>query len=353
MTGSATRIPGEQRVFSLVLALVARPDGATKAELLNTVYGYSGENLDARALSARDRQFERDKAQLRDLGIPVEIIDSPGDPGNNQLARYRISKEQLQMPETVRFSDAELSLLRGAALAWQEGSLTAEARRSIIKLTSLGAHTQVQHIGVAPQLGIAEPAALALREALSSGLVARFNYQLPTRDTSLLRRVSPLGLHRADGRWHLIAHDLDRDEPRVFLLSRIIGEVRVGPEAIDESHRASYAETVRELVALENERRATLEVVRGSIAESRMLPRATTVTRQSATLTTIELGTLDFHVLASEIVRYGSEVRVVDPPRLQLIVRELLVSMREQHRDETPVSRNGAEPRKSEPGELR
>ena len=35
------RIPGEQRLFSLLLALIATPQGATKRELLSSVYGYA------------------------------------------------------------------------------------------------------------------------------------------------------------------------------------------------------------------------------------------------------------------------------------------------------------------------
>ena len=91
MTGSSApkRVPSEERVFSLVLALVASPQGLTKSELLSSVYGYS-QRYDRGVIdSSLERQFERDKAQVRELGIPVETIDSPLEPGNNQLTRYR------------------------------------------------------------------------------------------------------------------------------------------------------------------------------------------------------------------------------------------------------------------------
>ncbi len=333
--GQARRasVPGEQRVFSLVLALVASPQGATKRELLSSVYGYADRGREGDP--ALERQFERDKAQLRELGIPIDAIDSPQEPGNNQLTRYRISKELLQMPEGLRFSERELALLRGAALAWREGSLTAEARRAVMKLEALGAGLDVQHLGVAPQLGITEPAAPALQRGIEELLVARFDYRLPDRDASLGRRVAPLGLHRADGRWHLIAHDLDRKADRVFLLSRITGEVRIGPETFAPGLREHLERTLGELLAREQRLRASVHVRPGSVAEARLSPRA----RRGSAGTdpvmpepgALDLGTLDFHALAGELAAHGDEVVVEGPSELRERTIAILARIREQH----------------------
>jgi proteasome accessory factor B len=329
--GQARRrsVPGEQRVFSLVLALVASPQGATKRELLSSVYGYA-ERGGGEADAALERQFERDKAQLRELGIPIDAIDSPQEPGNNQLTRYRISKELLQMPAGLRFSDRELALLRGAALAWREGSLTAEARRAVMKLEALGAGLDVQHLGVAPQLGITEPAAPALQRGIDEALVARFDYRLPDRDAPLARRVAPLGLHRADGRWHLIAHDLDRDADRVFLLSRICGEVRVGPEAFDPGLRERLGAVRDELLDRERRLRAAVRVRPGSVAEARLAPRARREA-SGADASLLDLGTLDYHALAAELAAHGDELAVLGPEQLREGTVAILRRVRDQH----------------------
>src|ERR1700760_882937 len=109
-SASAARVPVEERLFSLVLALLATEAGLTKNEILSTVQGYrqrytaSGDNANL------ERQFERDKDDIRDLGVPLETVDSPGDAGNNQTLRYRIPRGAYQLPDDVRFTADETPL---------------------------------------------------------------------------------------------------------------------------------------------------------------------------------------------------------------------------------------------------
>ena len=315
-------VPSEQRVFSLVLALVASPEGVTKRELLSSVYGYSDRYRHGAPGAALDRQFERDKEQLRALGIHIETLDSPLEPGNNQLTRYRISKERLEFPAELRFTERELMLLRLAALAWSEGSLDAESRRATMKLEALGAGLDVQHLGVAPRLGTAEPAAAPLQRAIDEGRVVRFDYTLPGRDAPLERRVAPLRLHRADGRWHLISWDLDRDAGRVFLLSRIEGAVRPGPGRFDPALRERADDLVDGLLRRREELLARVEVRRGSVAEARLAARSRGDEPGAEGGRVLTLSMLDPHLLAEEVIGFGADAAVVAPPEL----RELVVS---------------------------
>src|SRR5690606_24342674 len=131
-------VPSEERVFSLVLALIASEQGLTKHDLLSSVYGYSERFRASRSHASLERQFERDKELLRELGVPVQAIDAPGEPGNNQLTRYRVPKESFEVPPGLKFTERELMMLRLAALAWREGSLGVESRRAAMKLESLG-----------------------------------------------------------------------------------------------------------------------------------------------------------------------------------------------------------------------
>ncbi|CAG7602686.1 hypothetical protein LEUCIP111803_00581 [Leucobacter soli] len=334
-----SRIPGERRVFSLVLALVASTQGATKHELLSTVYGYADRYRERGADEALERQFERDKEQLRALGIPLETLDSPLESGNNQLTRYRISKQLMLVPDDIRFTAKELGLLRLAALAWREGSLTAESRRSAMKLEALGAGLDVQHLGIAPRLGISEPAAAPLQRGIDERRVVEFAYQLPDRDTPMARRVAPLRLHRAEGRWHLVAFDLDRDEPRVFLLSRVIGAVRLSVEAFDEGFFAHVDPVIRKLLERRDAQRAIVRVGSGSIAEARLSARAEEPLDPAAGRAgehELELRTLDLHELATELAGYGDEVSVIAPQELRDAVVTRLRLVRAQH-DQVPI----------------
>lgn len=345
-TPERSSVPSEQRVFGLVLALVASTEGLTKSSLLSSVYGYSERYRRGGDNSTLDRQFERDKELLRSLGIQIETLDSPLEPGNNLLTRYRISKGMLQFPEDLRFSERELMLLRLAAVAWSEGSLSAESRRAAMKLESLGAGLDVQHLGIAPKLGTAEPAAGPLQRAIDAGVVARFDYTLPDRETPLARKVAPLRLHRADDRWHLIAWDIEREADRVFLLSRISGEVRIGPEGIDAALFERADGIVAELLARRESQVATVRVRRGSVAEARLAPRAarnSAVASSAAVNSNAEgtaeqntprefaLGMLDAHVLAAELVGYGADVTVVAPAELRTLVIDRLRAVAAAH----------------------
>ena len=346
MTG---RVPGEQRVFSLVLALVVSPQGLTKQELLSTVHGYAERSgsLSASERAARDRLFERDKEQLRELGIQIETLDSPMQPGNNQLTRYRISKEQLEFPSELRFDEQELMLLRLAALAWSEGSLSAASRRAAMKLEALGAGLDVQHLGVAPSLGTAEPAAVPLQRAIDEVRVVRFDYALPGRDAPLERRVAPLRLHRVDGRWHLISWDLDREADRVFLLSRIVGGVRLGAERFDAALLDRGESAVADLLALRERQQTVVLVRRGSVAEARLSPRAVgaerDVRREWVRLT---VGVLDLHLFAEELIGYGADAAVVSPDSVRGLVHDGLRRIAAVHGAglSGPVSAQGPEP---------
>lgn len=337
MPGRASQraIPAEQRVFSLVLALVASANGLTKRELLSSVYGYADRFRPGETDPSLERQFERDKEQLRRLGIPIDTLDSPEEPGNTQLTRYRIAKDRLQAPAQVRFTASELSLLRLASMAWAEGSLSPEARRAAMKLESLGAGLDVRHLGLAPRIGIPEPAAPALQQAIDARRIARFGYQTPDHDAPLERRVAPLRLHRADGRWHLLAWDLEREAGRVFLLARVVGEVRLEAGTFAPELADRVEGMLEELLALRDRQRAQLQVRIGSTAEARLSARAVQSAGarmpEAAEFRTLTVPTLDFTALASELAGYGGEVIVTGPAALQQAVVALLERVRAQH----------------------
>lgn len=374
-SGQPRAVPSEHRVFSLVLALVASPQGLTKRDVLKVVYGYSAQYKSGKGLASLERQFERDKEQLRELGLPIEAIDAPLESGNNQLTRYRIDKRRLEMPADMSFTPRELALLRLAAVAWSEGSLTAESRRSVMKLEALGAGLDVQHLGIAPSVGISSPVAPVLQRAITEAQTVTFDYQLPDRDAPLERHVVPLRLHRAEGRWHLIGHDLDRDADRVFLLSRIVGRVKVeaarsesartqsartqsartqsaqrrgvagrGEQASGESNEEINARVdavIAELDALQHTQLAKVKAREGSQAETRLSARAGAQTAEAGETT---IGTLDYRELAVELAGLGEQVTVLDPPDLRDDVVGRLRAVREQHAAaETQHASEGAE----------
>jgi proteasome accessory factor B len=320
----------EERLFSLVLALLATESGLTKNEILSTVQGYRqrfevhGDN------ASLERQFERDKDDIRELGVPLETLESPGDPGNNQSMRYRIPRAAYELPADISFSPEEITLLNLAAMAWREGSLSRESRRALLKLRSMGADTTEPVLGYAPRIRTRDAAFGPLSDALARGLTATFLYLKPGSAAARLRTVQPLALVQHQGRWHLKAFDQGVGEPRTFLLSRISGAVKLGRQPLELAPGDYAAEALAELDALWEANVAQIEVVPGTDAEVRLSRR------RGATLgsdSVVALHFTDAALLADELAGFGPEVLVRSPEHLVDAVRTRLRLAVDAHSD--------------------
>ncbi|GAA2023479.1 WYL domain-containing protein [Agromyces tropicus] len=326
-----SRIPVEDRLFSLVLALLATETGLLKSEILSTVRGYA-ERYDPRGGNANlERQFERDKDDIRDLGIPLETVESPDRPGDNQALRYRIPKGDYDLPVDVRFTPDELALLGLAAEVWREASLSADSQRALTKLRSLGIEPREPVIGYAPRLRVRDAAFDPLRQALDRRQRVRFRYLKPGEQAPRLRTVEPYAVVLHEGRWHLHGRDVDVAAPRTFLLSRIVGDVKVLPGAPFDPPPADVQDRVlADLQALRLANSADLAVSAGSDAEVRLGKRAVRTDEDAGV---IRLHYTDEAVFADELASYGPEVRVIAPESLREAVRSRLAAVAAAHRD--------------------
>jgi proteasome accessory factor B len=324
------RIPVEDRLFSLVLALLATETGLLKSEILSSVRGYA-ERYDARGGNANlERQFERDKDDIRELGIPLETVESPDRPGDNQALRYRIPKGEYDLPVDVRFTPDELALLGLAAEVWREASLSADSQRALTKLRSLGIEPREPVIGYAPRLRVRDAAFEPIRQALDKRLRVRFRYLKPGEHQPRMRTVEPYAVVLHEGRWHLHGRDVDAAAGRTFLLSRIIGEVQTLAGAPFPAPPADIQDRVlADLQALRLENSADLAVRAGSDAEVRLGKRAVSSDEDAGV---IRLHYTDAAIFADELASYGPEVRVLAPSTLRDAVRERLEAVVTAHR---------------------
>src|SRR5882757_11070435 len=209
-SSQAARVPVEERLFSLVLALLATEAGLTKNEILSTVQGYRQRYSSGGDNANLERQFERDKDDIRELGVPLETVESPGDAGNNQNLRYRIPRGAYELPHDISFSSGETVLLNLAARVWREGSLSGESRRALLKLRCLGMSADEPVLGYAPRVRLRDAAFEPLSAALEKHLIVRFLYLKPGEDEAREREVIPLALVQYQGRWHLSAEEVSK-----------------------------------------------------------------------------------------------------------------------------------------------
>jgi len=325
-TPGAARVPVEERLFSLVLALLATESGLTKNEILSTVQGYRQRYKPGGDNSNLERQFERDKDDIRDLGVPLETLDSPGEAGNNHTLRYRIPRGAYELPHDISFSSDETTLLNLAAMVWREGSLSGESRRALLKLRSLGVAADEPVIGYAPRLRLRDAAFEPLSAALEKYLIVRFAYLKPGEDAAREREVIPLALVQYQGRWHLSAEEVSASEEhgahKTYLLRRIVGPVSTG-KAVAPRPGDHAAAALAGLEAVWEDGVAEVQVVRDSDAATRLANRRGTERLDSASTVAspgeerLRLHWVDANILADELAGFGPEVLVLSPPWLR------------------------------------
>lgn len=333
--GAAPRIPVEERLFSLVLALLATDHGLTKNEILSTVQGYrqrygvGGDNTNL------ERQFERDKDDIRELGVPLETIESPDQAGNNQNLRYRIPRGEYELPRDITFSAEESALLSLAGMVWREGSMSSESRRAIMKLKSLGAETLEPVLAYAPRVRVRDGSFEPLSAAIEKRQTVRFDYLKPGETLASARTVDPLALIQFEGRWHCTAIERETGERRTFLLRRIVGQVTTAGKSTTVPAPEEADRGLRELQEVWESHVAEVIVEAASDAEARLAKRRGAIATDDGQLA---LHYVDINIFADELASYGPEVLVVSPPELVNAVRDRLLLVASMH----DVAKKGA-----------
>ncbi|HEX5426986.1 MAG TPA: WYL domain-containing protein [Pedococcus sp.] len=302
-----------ERLLNLVMCLLYTRRPLPKSRIRDLVPQYRTATSD----EAFDRMFERDKDELRELGIPLVTSDI-GVWDDEQ--GYRIDQREYALPD-IEFEPDELAVLGLASRTWAHASLAGPAAQALRKLKATDIERDEDSlVGIEPRLGTREPAFEAVKDAVVGQRTVTFDYRRSGEGQAVTRRVQPWGLASWHGRWYLTGFDLDRDAPRVFRLSRIAGPVsevrKAEPYTVPADHRAQ--EMIRSSVG---EQRTDTARVRVRADRGRALRRRATRSRESGEWTELEVPFTDPDALADEITGYGPDV-VVDAPAE---VRELVV----------------------------
>ena len=214
------------RQLSLISFLMAERRPVTALEIKEAVEGYAGMNDDAFA-----RRFYADRAELESLGIELKV-DKPAE-GYFDAENYTLPPENFYLP-AIEFDDRELGALR-TALALLDGEFAyAEPLRLALQQLSWGRPSPL----AAPEersVSLAITATAGGRELsqrlskIETAIFRRktivFDYYTMGRDAEETRRVDPYQLLFRGGRFYLIGRARERDDIRIFRLSRIRGKV--------------------------------------------------------------------------------------------------------------------------------
>ena len=308
-----------ERLLNLVLVLLYTRRPLAKAQIRQLVpqYGQSA------STEAFERMFERDKDELRELGIPLVTEDI--DPLHDDEPGYRIHQREYALPD-ITFEPDELAVLGLASRTWAQASLAGPAAQALRKLRAAGVERDVDAlIGIEPRLRTTEPAFDAVKDAVVRRVPVRFAYRRPEATEAAERHVQPWSLISWHGRWYLNAYDVDRDAPRVFRLSRIVGAVRTagrpGSFEVPADHEPRLMVEGGAAPPVQPSP-AVLRVRRG--AGHSLRRRARTVGEVDATWDLVDLDYGDTDGFAEELAGYGPDVVVEQPPELAQGVAERL-----------------------------
>jgi proteasome accessory factor B len=245
-----------ERLLSLVVCLLSARRYLTAGQIREAVPGYPD------SFDAFKRMFERDKDELRELGIPLETGTSSAldeEPG------YRIPRQAYGLPE-IRLEPDEAAILGLAARVWQRAELAGAAAGGLLKLRAAGVDAEEStQRGIEPRLQAGEPAFGPLWEAVRDGRPVSFAYRAAGRSAAQQRHLEPWGVVNRHGRWYVAGNDSDRGEVRVFRLSRIEGPVSFsGPAGtVTVPEGTDVRQTVRAWDTQPDVRRTAVLRVRG------------------------------------------------------------------------------------------
>ena len=303
-----------ERLLGLVVCLLSTRRYLTADQIRQAVPGYPEQD------DLFKRMFERDKEDLRDLGVPLETgLNHPfdDDPG------YRVRQQAYELPE-LRLEADEAAVLGLAARVWQRAALEGAVAGALLKLRAAGMEAGDERAvpqGIEPRLGTPEPAFGPLWEAVRDRRPVTFSHRAAGRSEPQRRELEPWGVVNRHGRWYVAGWDRGRNAVRVFRLSRIVGAVKFcGPSgSVTVPDGVDVRELVRDWDSPVREHTAVLRVRSGAGVGLRQHASSVRADGEAAAngWDVVTTRFADVGSFADYAAWFGPDVVVLDPPDLR------------------------------------
>jgi proteasome accessory factor B len=302
-----------ERLLNLLIMLLVQRHYVSKDRIRAILYPDSSDE-------AFEKMFERDKDDLRSIGVPIEVgqmdayfDDEPG---------YRVRPDELQLPQIELAAD-EAAVIGLATRVWGHARLAEATTEAVRKLTAFGLPVDVSALDIVePRLVAEEPSFDVFWEASQERAAVEFEYLRSGQDEATTRHLQPWGVVRYSGRWYAVGFDTDRGEERVFRLSRVQGQARRSglPASYDVPADVDIRDVTRRLApAPAAETVIVLARGRTGHALRRSAAKVETDVSGPDEETTWDRLTLERGgvALADELLSYGSDVFVESPAALR------------------------------------
>lgn len=315
-----------ERLINLTAYLLDRERPVALSELKETVY---------RDQSSGDvalrRMFERDKEELRDMGIEVRTVplEPEGETG------YTISKDEYYLPHLDLAPEERVALNMVSRLFLGSGTpFSVHAHSALMKLAfeEEGRVEKVPHIQ-----WVGTPRERETLSEIIDGLTRRkllfFSYRALDVSEPVEREVEPYGLFNRHGHWYLVGICHLRGETRCFKLDRIVSGIRV-----NTSNPRTPDFEVPEDFDLREETRWEWPPPRGEedvVARVRFSPRLSFIHSQARSPIVSEkrdgVGGLEvtYEIADPEqfvdwVLELGTDAQVLSPPELREMIADRL-----------------------------
>jgi len=195
-------------MINLLALLVERSRPLTLKQIRRELGNqYSDQDEAARAA------FERDKSELRKMGIPIEMVTLGGDQAGE--GGYTIDRRSFLLTD-LKLTDAERAALELAIATVRMGAVVGEGA-----LWKLGG----ERVTKAPATSVNVQLTDDVLRSLAAGVIDRKSLTFIYKSEK--RTVDPYGLLARGGFWYLVGHDHLRGAQRVFRVDRIESSIGV------------------------------------------------------------------------------------------------------------------------------
>ncbi|MFJ7589582.1 helix-turn-helix transcriptional regulator [Streptomyces sp. NPDC097617] len=333
-----------QKTSSRLLALLS---------LLQTHRDWSGEEL-AERLDITSRTVRRDIDRLRELGYPVTAFKGPA-------GGYRLDAGT-QMPPLL-FDDGQAVALAVALQTAATGTTVAEDAARALSTIRQVMPPRLRHRMDLLRITAVQPAesrdaaridaqvVMDLSRAIHAHEELRFDHA-PDRGTSaeVTRRVQPHHLVTWQGRWYLVAWDLDREDWRTFRVDRILPRTPTGPRFTPRALPGGSVSAFLTSRFRGNDGTTTDWPCQGEVVLD--LPAVEVapftgdglVEELGPDRCRLTLGSWSWTGLAATIGRFDTDIEVIGPPQLATAFADLAVRYANAARTADPSTREAAGP---------
>lgn len=315
--------PGLERLTNLTFAFLnARQLGKqflTAHWVKRNVTGYPERHF--------DKAFQRDRAVLMKVGVPIEAIADAAVENGERVTGYRLQEEEYSLPE-VRFTAEEATILGLAGERGLTGELSVFARSGWTKIAASGASrtfTDPTTIGAVGDMQALKAKTLdQIVGACAAGHRLTFTYRPHQQAADQQRRMDPWGLVPLRGRMYLVGYDPDREAVRAFRITRV-SDIHVSGAAEQRKPQDVNLQDIVETALRRGKElvTATLRVAPGASPELEA--------QGERVGETIVVEDVDKHWLVRECLATAPEIVLLEPAELRAEIVAGLRQVKESH----------------------